>query len=174
MKYNIRGKNVDITEGIENHLISKLSKLDKYLKDSDDITANVLARVYDTEQKIEVTIPTKLFTLRIEERHPDLYSAIDHAADKLERQIRKHKTKIEHHEGGFKAFNLSMMESGEETEENVVRNKKVTLRPMSLDDAIIQMELLHHDFFLYHDSDVNGVCVVYKRKNGDYGVLETA
>lgn len=178
MKYTIRGKNIEVTAGIKEHVEAKLSKLDKYFDDADNITANVLVRVYDSLQKIEVTIPTKKFLLRIDERHPDLYVAIDHAADKLERQIRKNKTKLEtkykDSQTDFKLSNIDTDDSVDQSEDKVVKNKKLEVKPMDLEEAVLQMELLNHDFFVYHDEEVDGICVLYKRKDGDYGLIETA
>ncbi len=174
MKYTVRGKNIDITTAMEEHLSSKLSKLDKYFSDHDEIEAAVLIRVYSTHNKVEVTIPTKSFTLRIEETHDDAYTAIDHAVDKLERQIRKNKTRLQNRSrnGNIDQFTFDYESTSDEVNE-VVKTKTLELKPMDLDEAILQMELIDHDFFVFHDIDINGVSVVYKRKDGSYGVLET-
>ncbi len=94
MKITVRGKNISITEGIENKINQKLSKLDKYFLNSDEIEAKVLVRVYPRGQKIEVTIPTGRVLLRAEVIEDDLYAAIDNVIDKLEGQIRKYKTRL--------------------------------------------------------------------------------
>lgn len=180
MKYNIRGKNVEITEGIKMHIEEKFTKLEKYLLHHEEITASVLAVINKTDHKLEVTIPTKNFTLRIEERHPDLYVAIDHAADKLERQIRKNKTRILNkvYSDNIKEIIFDQAELDEEDEneniDKVVRTKKISTKPMDVEEAILQMELLNHDFYVYYDVEIDGISVIYKRKDGNYGLIETA
>ena len=94
MKYNIRGEKVEITEAIKSYIVEKIGKLEKYFDNFEDIEANVVIKIRGKEQKMEITIPTTQFTLRSEESHSDLYAAIDLTVDKLERQIRKNKTKI--------------------------------------------------------------------------------
>ncbi len=173
MKYNVRGKNVEITEAMENHLASKLEKLDKYFVNYDEIEAAVLIRVYSANTKVEVTIPTKSYTLRIEESHDDAYTAIDHAIDKLERQIRKNKTRLQNRSRHADAPFAFDYESTSDEVNEVVKTKTLELKPMDLDEAILQMELIDHDFFVFFDREINGVSVVYKRKDGSYGVLET-
>lgn len=174
MKYTVRGKNIEITDAMRNHLENKLNKLDKYFVSNDEIEASVLIRVYPTYNKVEVTIPTKSFTLRIEETHEDAYTAVDHAVDKLERQIRKNKTRLQNRSRNVDS-NPFLFDYESQTDEvnEVVKTKTLELKPMDLDEAILQMELIDHDFFVFHDIDINGVSVVYKRKDGSYGVLET-
>ncbi len=174
MKYTVRGKNLEITDAMREHLENKLHKLDKYFLNHDEIEASILIRVYSTFNKVEVTIPTKSFTLRIEETHDDAYTAIDHAVDKLERQIRKNKTRLQNRSRGNEVSTfLFDFESTTDEVNEVVKTKTLELKPMDLDEAILQMELIDHDFFVFHDIDINGVSVVYKRRDGSYGVLET-
>lgn len=174
MKYNIRGDKLDITEAIKNYTEDKLSKLDKYFKD-DDITANVLARVRGNSQIVEVTIPTSKFLLRSEEENEDLYAAIDLVTDKLERQIRKNKTRLnKNSKESVKEFNFDYnIDTSEETDEKIVKRKEIDTKPMDEEEAILEMELLGHNFFVYKDMDTNNTCVLYKRKDGDYGLIET-
>lgn len=174
MKYNIRGEKLVITDAIKDYTEEKLGKLDKYFKD-DDITANVLAKVRGNSQIVEVTIPTSKFILRSEEEHDDLYAAIDLVTDKLERQIRKNKTRLNRNvKESVKEFNFDYeLPMEEEAKETVVKRKKLEMKPMSEEEAVLEMELLGHNFFVYKDMDTNSVNVLYKRKDGDYGLIET-
>lgn len=174
MKYNIRGEKLVITDAIKDYTEEKLGKLDKYFKD-DDITANVLAKVRGNSQIVEVTIPTSKFILRSEEEHEDLYAAIDLVTDKLERQIRKNKTRLNRNvKESVKEFNFDYeLPEEEEANEKVVKRKKLEMKPMSEEEAILEMELLGHSFFVYKDMDTDSICVLYKRKDGDYGLIET-
>ena len=174
MKYNIRGDRMVITDAIKDYTESKLGRLEKYFKD-DDITANVLARVRGNNQIVEVTIPTSKFILRSEEENDDLYAAIDLVTDKLERQIRKNKTRLNRNvKENVKEFNFDYeILEDEETKEKVVKRKNIEMKPMDEEEAILEMELLGHSFFVYKDMDTDKVCVLYKRKDGDYGLIET-
>lgn len=173
MKYIIRSQKMDNTESIKEYIESKLSKLDKYFKESDDIEANVLTKLNGRFQTIEVTIPTKHFTLRNEESNEDLYAAIDNIVDKLERQIRKNKNKINSRIN--KTFIQDFSQDLEEqfTDEKIVRRKTVELKPIDEEEAIIQMNMLGHSFFVYKDVNTSSICVLYKRKDGNYGIIET-
>ena len=169
MKYNIRGDRMVITDAIKDYTESKLGRLEKYFKD-DDITANVLARVRGNNQIVEVTIPTSKFILRSEEENDDLYAAIDLVTDKLERQIRKNKTRLNRNvKENVKEFNFDYeILEDEESKEKVVKRKNIEMKPMDEEEAILEMELLGHSFFVYKDMDTDKVCVLYKRKDGDY------
>ncbi len=177
MKVIIRGKNVDITEGIESKVTKKLSMLDKYFIMSDNVEAKVLIRTYRDGQKIEVTIPTEYVLLRAEEVNDDLYDAIDLVIDKLEGQIRKYKTRLSRKSKDKKlAFNLSSLEGlddSDDEEDVVVKTKTINPKPMNMEEAIMQMELIGHSFFVYEDIEDNSVSVVYKRNDGGYGLLQT-
>lgn len=174
MKYIIRSQKMENTDAIKEYIESKLSKLDKYFDDSDNIEATVLTRIIGRNQIIEVTIPTKHFTLRNEESNEDLYSAIDKIVDKLERQIRKNKEKINSkiNKTIIKDFDYDLEDEYEE-DEKIVRRKTLELKPIDEDEAIIQMEMLGHSFYVYKDVNTNKVCVLYKRKTGNYGIIET-
>lgn len=174
MKYNIRGDKMIITDAIKDYAETKLGKLEKYFKD-DDITANVLAKVRGKSQIVEVTIPTSKFILRSEEENEDLYAAIDLVSDKLERQIRKNKTRLNRNiKDSVKEFNFDFdIKEEEESKEKIVKRKNIEMKPMDEEEAILEMELLGHSFFVYKDMDTNKICVLYKRKDGDYGLIET-
>ena len=174
MKYIIRRAKMENTDAIKGYIENKLARLDKYFQDSDEIEANVLTKVNGKKQTIEVTIPTKHFTLRNEETNEDLYAAIDKVVDKLERQIRKNKEKINKkvNKTLINDFEYDLVDELSE-DEKIVKRKNVELKPIDEDEAIIQMEMLGHSFFVYKDVNTNEVCVLYKRKNGNYGIIET-
>lgn len=170
MKFIIRGDN---TNSIKDYIESKLSKLDKYFGE-EDYTANILTKKEGRNQKIEVTIPTLTFTLRNECVNSDLYAAIDTVVDKLERQIRKNKDKInkKHNKKVIQDFE-HILEDDFIEEEKIVKRKKLELKPIDEEEAIIEMEMLGHNFFVFRDVETDNICILYKRKNGNYGVIET-
>lgn len=174
MKYKIRGEKVEITDSIRNYIEEKIDKLSKYFSQDDDLNVSVVIKVRGKEQKIEITIPTVRFTLRSEESHSDLYAAIDLTVDKLERQIRKNKTKINSKikKNLIQNFELDLEDKFEEDEE-IIKRKKVEMKPMDEEEAMLQMDMLGHEFFVFKNTDTNTVCVMYKRKDGNYGILET-
>ena len=175
MIYNIRGDKILVTDAIKEYITDKLDRLNKYFDKPEEINANILVKVKGFEQTIEVTIPTPNFTIRSEESAEDLYAAIDLVSDKIERQIRKNKTKINRIEkDAAKKLNLSFVENYDEEEENlIVRRKKLSTKPMDEEEAILQMEMLGHDFFVYKDRDTKNTCILYKRKDNNYGLIET-
>ena len=175
MKITLRGKNIEITEAIEEKVSEKLSKLDKYFIVSENVEAKVLVRTYPYGQKIEVTIPTEYVLLRAEVVDQDLYNAIDLVIDKLEGQIRKYKTRLNRKSKDNKlAFNLASIEPLEDDEEDVlVKTKTITPKPMDMEEAIMQMELIGHSFFVYRDTETDAISIVYRRNDGDYGLIET-
>lgn len=172
MQVKIRGNKIDITDSMKDYVKEKLSKLDKY--SLEEFEATVLVKVRNYTQKVEVTIPLKTLILRAEEESEDFYSAVDLVINKLERQIRKNKTKLKKKEkSGIKEFNMDSILDIPEEEEKEVKRKKIEIKPMNMEEAILQMELLGHNFYMYKDSDLNSIALVYKRKNGGYGVIET-
>lgn len=175
MKLNIRGDKLEITDAIRDYVEDKLGRLDKYFKDS-DINANVLLKVKGNRQIIEVTVPTDKYILRSEEEHNDLYAAIDLVVDKLEGQIRKNKTKLKKQniDNKYKDFNFDYeLDDDEENNDVIVKYKEIEMKPMDSEEAILEMELLGHSFFVYKDVDTGNVNVLYKRKDGNYGLIET-
>ena len=176
MRIDIRGDKVKVTDAIKKQITEKLGKLDQYFENPEELKAYVVIRVKNKEQTIEVTIPTPKFTLRSETSEEDLYAAIDLTIDKLERQIRKNKTKMRRK---FKdVLQYEMMndlpeEEEEEANSKIVRRKTIELRPMDEEEAILQMELIEHDFFIFKNVDTDNVAVLYKRKDGSYGIINT-
>ena len=173
----IRGDKLKITDSMHNYIEEKLGKLEKYLKNSDEIRANVIVKVKNHEQRVEITIPLKTYIVRAEETKDDFYAAVDKALDTLERQIRKNKTRMmsKQVKTNFD-FDISEIEQEiekEQEEKKVVKRKTVEVKPMNEEEAILQMELLGHEFYMYKDSESGKSAVVYKRKDGNYGVIES-
>jgi len=179
MEIYVRGDKVKVTKAIEEYAKEKLGRIEKYIGDSENVRATVMVNVKGHNQKAEVTIPLKTVILRAEETRDDLYAAIDVVADKLERQIRKNKTKLQSKkmkDTFSKDFMLEAIEKYEDSEDNkdkIVKRKKVEVKPMSEEEAILQMELLEHQFYIFKDSETNNIAVVYKRKEGNYGIIES-
>jgi len=171
MKFNIHGKNIEVTEAIRSYIESKIGKVEKYFSDT-DLTATVTIRVRGKEQIVEVTIPASKMVLRAEEKHDDLYAAVDLVSDKLERQIRKNKTKARKNLKQTIIFNDFDVDASEDVDDSIVKRKVIDTKPMSEEEAILQMELIGHDFFLFKNDKTNEICVVYKRKDKGYGILE--
>jgi putative sigma-54 modulation protein len=177
MIFNIHGNKVKITEPIRDYIEEKIGKLDRYFGKPQSLPVNVQVRVKGIEQTIEVTIPTKHIIIRAEDSHKDLYAAIDLVSEKLERQIRKNKTrmskkKVKSH---FEDFNVNYeVESDEEISNNkIVKRKTLDIKPMCEEEAILQMDLLGHEFFVFKHAETLEMCVLYRRKDGNYGLIRT-
>lgn len=175
MKYKIRGEKVEITPAIKSYIEDKIGKLDKYFENADEIEASVVIKIRGKDQKIEITIPAMSYTLRSEESHNDLYAAIDLTVDKLERQIRKNKTKLNSKikKNMIQNFELELEESFEDDDKVVLKRKKIDMKPMDEEEAMLQMNMLGHSFFVFKNTDTNSICVLYQRKDGNYGIIET-
>ncbi len=173
MKINITGKNFTTYQRLEDTIEKKFDKLGKYF--SDDITVNVVLSQERGKDKIEVTINAKGAVFRAEEVSQDVYEGIDRAVDKLARQMSKFKGKLQKRYNDNKALKFEVLPDFEEEVEEVkvVKTKKFQLEPMTVEEAILQMEMLQHDFFVFLDMESDSVNVVYSRKDGNYGVLET-
>ncbi|SFQ10802.1 ribosome hibernation-promoting factor, HPF/YfiA family [Salibacterium halotolerans] len=198
MNYNIRGENLEVTPALKSYVEKKVSKLDRYFDTTPVADVHVKLHVHNSSgNNIEVTIPMPNLLLRAEESHNDMYAAIDLVVEKLERQIRKHKTKVNRkfrQNGGVKhmfkeedieALNEEIANGGldggngltEEEEEDVddyeiVRTKRFNLKPMDTEEAILQMDMLGHGFFVFSNSVNGDTNVVYRRKDGRYGLIE--
>lgn len=171
MRFNIHGKNIEVTDPIRGYIESKIGRIEKYFKNT-DLEAVVNLRVRGKEQIVEVTIPASKMVLRAEEKHSDLYAAVDLVSDKLERQIRKNKTKARKNLKQTIVFTDFEVDASEDVDNSIVKRKVVDTKPMSEEEAILQMELIGHDFFLFKNDKTNELCVVYKRDEGGYGILE--
>lgn len=175
MEIIIHGDKLKVTTAMKDYIEEKLSKLEKYLENSDNVRINFIVKVSNYSQRVEITIPLKTVILRTEETQQDFYAAVDKAIDKLERQVRKNKTRIASRQtkGNF-GFVIDEIENVEDIEETkIVKRKKVEVKPMDEEEAILQMELLGHQFYMYKDSETNKPTVVYKRNDGNYGIIES-
>lgn len=174
MKMNYVGKNnMEVTDALRDVTEKKLSKLDKYFQK--DIVGNVTFSTVKNSKIIEVTINLPGTIIRAEESSDDMYASIDKAVDVLERQVRKYKTKLQkRYQNGetIRFENVVPLPADNTDKPKLVKKKKFGLKPMSSEEAILQMELLGHNFFVYMDSDKDEIAVVYKRKDGDYGIIE--
>ena len=173
MKLTVRGNKLEVTDSIRNYVEEKLGKLDKYFEEADEINANVLFRIQGKNQIVEVTVPIKKYILRAEEANEDLYASIDLVVEKLERQRRKNKTRIK--ERKVKDIPVINFEAiiEEEPKTTIVKRKSVEMKPMDEEEAVLQMELLGHEFFVFQDIYTDSIYVLYKRKDGNYGIIET-
>lgn len=170
MKINIRGNNLEITESIKSHINEKMRKLDKYF--TEDVSASILCKVNGINQTVEVTITSNGLMIRAEVSTKSIYESVDIVMDKLEGQIRKNKSRLKKlNKMKLPMFDLEL----DEIEESkiVVKTKTIETKPMNLEEAILQLELIGHDFYVYKDSDSNEISILYKRKDGNYGVIET-
>ena len=174
MEIIIRGDKIKVTDAMKDYIEEKIGKLSKYIEDDSSVRAPVVVKVKNHSQILEVTIPLKSFILRSEEVQDDFYAAVDKAVDKLERQIRKNKTRLMSKQVKGFDFSFESFEPLEEDENSdIIKRKKVEVKPMNEEEAIIQMELLNHQFYMYKDSETNKIAVVYKRKDSGYGIIES-
>ena len=171
MKVEVVGKNgFTPSEANKEYAIKKLGKLKDMLPDYEDVTARVVCKVYKAYHKVEVTIPSKNIILRAEVMEADLYAAIDGAIDKLMKQIRRYNDKVKDKLGkpGIKTITIE-----DAATQKIAREKHLDLEPMTAEEALDQMELLGHDFFVYLDKETRKTNVIYLRADGDYAILET-
>ncbi len=176
MNITLRGDKIKITEAMQNYADEKLERLNKYFDDSDNVKANIVVKVQNYKQKVEVTIPLKNLILRAEEVQDDFYAAVDTVVDKIERQLRKNKTKLQSKKlKESKEIVFDYIEDYDDEDEAlvIVKRKKIEVKPMSEEEAIIQMELLGHQFYLFKDAETLKPALVYKRNDGNYGIIET-
>ena len=172
MKVTVIAKNIELTPSLKEMVERKISKLEKYF--GPDVEARATLSVQKNRQIFEVTIPFNGVVLRCEEATDDMYKSIDLVENKLERQIRKQRTKLSRrNNNSLKFVNIEEVALEDEgTTGELVKTKKFNIKPMSAEEAILQMELVQHDFFVFKDADTNNINEIYKRKDGNYGVLE--
>lgn len=173
MNVIVSGKNINVRPSTRSYIEEKLEKFDKYFKMN--IDAQVTLGVEKDRHTVEVTMPLKNGVIfRAEETSEDLLTSIDLVIDKLSKQMRKHKTKIEkrmHKQEGIRVASIPSYE-GEEEETKIVRTKSFSVKPMDPEEAVLQMEMLGHNFFVFRNGETEEVNVVYIRKDGDYGLIE--
>jgi len=184
MKYNIRGQKIQVTEALREYIEKKIGRLERYFAAPPQSDVNVTLNVVKGQHVIEVTIPLPGVMLRAEDKSEDMYASIDLVVDKLERQIRKHKTKVNRkfRQTGFprtlfkeEVVNLhgTAALQDEEDDFELVRTKRFQLKPMDVEEAILQMNMVGHNFFVFANSDTKEVNVVYRRNDGKYGLIES-
>lgn len=173
MRITISGKNFDITEGLRSAVEEKLSRLEKYFT-PDTIVNVTLSVTKKRHQKMEVTIPVKGHIIRAEQESDDMYVTIDLVEEVIEAQLKKYRQKLVSQQQGAGSFKQEFVEaeSAEEEEVKIIRSKKFGMKPMFPEDACVQMELLGHTFFVFRNAETDEVNVVYKRKDGNYGLIE--
>ena len=180
MKFIVSGKNMEVTESLKSKVITKLSKLDKFVNSGTEVHVTMSVRKENHKEihVVEVTIFLQGVIIRAEESSDDMYNSINKVIEVLEKQVMKHRTRLEKkmHSGGNLKFEDLDIESEEqiveEEEFKVVRSKSFGIKPMDVEEAILQMNLLGHAFFVFYSAESNKVNVVYKRNNGNYGLIE--
>lgn len=176
IRINISGKNLEITQALRSYVEKKVAKLEKYLNDNQTASAEVMLRTERGIHIAEVTMNLSGIMLRGEGKTGDMYTSIDAAVDRIDRQFNKYKSKLSRRLHGPKLGEIPAPGQGEGTdsqEPRIVRTKRFALRPMDVEEAVLQMELLGHDFFVFRDAETGDVSVVYKRRDGNYGLIES-
>ena len=176
MRISITGKNMEVSDYLSDLVTKKVSKLDKYFPE--DTEAVVTMGVEKNRHIVEITIPFSGGIIRGEEVSGDMYASIDNVLAKLERQIVRHRTKLEKNlragafKGGVPAFIPAEEEFGEEEEYRVVKTKRFDMKPMTVEEAMLQIDMLGHNFYVFTNGDTNEINVLYKRKDGNFGLIE--
>src|SRR5690554_4721671 len=175
IRINMTGKNLEITEALRGYVEKKVAKLEKYLNDNKNYSAEVMLRTERGIHIAEVTMNLSGVLLRGEGKTGDMYTSIDNAVDRIERQFNKYRSKLGRRAQGPKLAEVqaSPQEGPDEAAPRIVRTKRFALKPMDVEEAVMQMELLGHDFFVFRDVDSGDVSVVYKRRDGNYGLIES-
>lgn len=189
MRFMYRGENVEVTDALKAYVEKRIGgTIDKYFNESAEVMVHVTMKVYRDGHRVEVTIPTPGLTLRAEDKTNDMYAAVDNVADKIARQIRKYKTRLHRkprEAEGLGAFFREISEddggtptaygspNGETADApRIVRVKRFPLKPMDAEEAALQMELLGHSFYVFRNAETDDVGIVYKRRDGTYGLIE--
>ena len=176
MRIKITGRNIELTEGLKAAVEDKLNKLEKYF--TPDTEVNVTLSVEKERQKVEVTIPMKGSYIRSEQVSSDMYVSIDLVEEIIERQIRRYRKKLIDKKQAALSFSQNFIDEGEEDETSyddeilIVKTKRFAVKPVNPEEACLQMEMLGHNFYVFLNADTDQVNVVYKRKNGTYGLIE--
>ncbi|MFC5712911.1 ribosome hibernation-promoting factor, HPF/YfiA family [Thalassorhabdus alkalitolerans] len=181
MEFVIRGKGMEVTESLREYSLNKLQRIERFLDQANEAVVHVTLKVTRNQQGVEVTIPNAPIILRAEEMNKDMYAAIDAVIEKLERQMKKYKTKVNRkfrNDNSLKAMNSEEYGGGQavltEDPEEIIRKKRFALKPMDEEEAILQMNMLDHQFFVYKDMETNETNVVYRRHDGRYGLIQGA
>lgn len=173
MKIKITGKGMNISDYLKGVVLKKAEKLGRYFKP--DTEMSVMLTIEKNRHIAEVTVPVDGILLRTEEATGDMYSSVDAVLKKLERKIRKHRTRLERrlHEDAFASDAAVYEDLGEdEMIPKLVRSKRFSIKPMDVEEAMMQMELIGHSFFVFRNAETNNVNVLYVRNDGNYGLIE--
>jgi len=170
MEITVRGKGIQITNALKEYVDKRIGRLDKFFEE--DTAAQVTMTVEKDRHKVEVTIPVNGYIIRGEEETNDMYASVDLVIDKLDKQIDKYKTKLAKkiRNGSLKDFTGKADMTPDEPK--IVRTKSFSIKPMSPEEAILQMNLLGHSFFVFSNAETEQVNVIYRRKDGNYGLIE--
>lgn len=179
MRIVISGKNMEVTQRMQDRLEKRILKLDRYLDENVEVVVR-FSQEKGSRNIVEITIVVRGYVLRAEEANSDLFQSIDNAVDKIETQIGRHRKKWlgrRDHSGTIREDKSAMepvpdMDDAQDEPYHLVRTKHFFIKPMEVDDAIAQMEMLGHNFFLFMNAETSVMCVVYRRNDGDYGLLE--
>lgn len=171
MNVNVKGRNIDVTPALKDYVEKKITKVTRQFKTVGDISA--VLKVEKGNHIVEITVPASGILLRAQETTKDMYSSIDLVVEKIERQVHKYKTRLMKRKYGnfVDAAPPAPAAAEDDGEFEIIKNKKFTLHPMTVEEAILQMNLLNHDFFVFYDPDLGNTNVVYRRKDGKYGLL---
>ena len=178
MKYTFTGKNIVVSENLKERTMQKIGRLERLFPE--DAAVTVTFSVVKQDSTIEVTIPLQRRILRAEVTAVDLYSAIDESVDVLEKQMVKYKKRLKdksRRDGAFKEEATLIIHEDEDFNTNgseirIEKSKRFALKPMDAEEAVMEMEMLGHNFFVFRNGESDEVNVVYKRKNGSYGLIE--
>ncbi len=175
MKYTFVGKNTVVSEALKERTIEKLEKLEKFVPEHTELT--ITFSVVKNTYKAEVTLPINKRTLRSEAATGDMYASVDDVVARLEKQVKKYRSRLKDRSGKNNIYkeefnNLASFESDEAVDDQIIKTKKYVLKPMTVEEAILEMELLGHDFFVFRDSEIDELRIVYTRIDGTYGLIE--
>jgi putative sigma-54 modulation protein len=176
MKFVITGKNINVTNALKDKIYEKVGRLDKFFHNETEVHATM--SVQKNTQVLEVTIPFNRMVFKVKEANSDMYASIDKAVDSLERQIVKNKAKFSKkgHESKFKhpefMFEANTPDSDKDEDVKYIMDKKLEVKPMSVDEAVLQLGILEHEFFMFLNSETKHINVIYKKDNGHFGLLE--
>ncbi len=172
MEIKIHGKNLEVTKALQDYAKKKAAKISKFFE-QEPLEILVTMSVERETHIVDITVSVNGLLLRGEEKTGDMYASIDGAVNKIERQVHKYKTRINRR---LREENRVVLPSPEDVEEapepKIVRTKRFAIKPMSVTEAVMQMDLLGHDFFVFFNAESEEVNVVYKRRGGDYGLIE--
>ena len=171
MRITTWGRNINVTDALRAHVEKKIGKIGKYFEEN--IEAQVTLSVEKGAHVVEAMLLLNGgMLIRAEEKSPDMYASIDMVVEKLERQIRKYKTRINRKARLVGGIIGEEGKSVEEDESRIVKTKRFPIKPMLPDEAVLQMNLLQHDFYVFINAETNEANVVYRRKDGNYGLIE--